>query len=257
MAKHWYNEKAAAEVSELDVRICASKKPYFMIWRYDDVRNQYNAFIKSAKKRCVAEFGCSLQEVLDNDGTDPDKVDFALWFDKLNPVQYGHGIMNRLCHMCEDYFANQGKEKADKVKFDPSILKSGVDYSWYTKDKVAALHREYMARLQTIKGGHFSDEECAEQRSVLKDEYAARLAAACINEDEMCDVLVDVCYGKEWSKQFAWDMAGTLMIRNLLRHTGGQISYPTANKRGTILYDGKRFSLETINVEVERCETFC
>lgn len=253
MAKHWYNEKAAEESGDpIDAKICASKKPYFMIWRYDDVRNQYNAFRNNAERRCRVEFTMELDDLLSLEQPTPEQQNFVNWFHRLIPVQYGRGVMNRICRMCEQYFAQHPEKPDVNQEFDSSILKSGVDYSWYAKERVENLFREYMAALQSIQDCFLADEERNVRKQILQDEYRALAAAACTNEDELCDILVDVCYSRERSKQFAWDMVGDLMLRNLLRSSNGIVKYPKANKRGQIVYCGKRFSLESVCVEVDK-----
>lgn len=247
MPKHWYNEKAAAESDDpIDTKICASKKPYFMIWRYPELRSRYNSFMCNAERKCRTELGIDLDELRKMSELTPEQADFKMWFLQMNPVQYSRGVMNRICEMCERYFSKSVIDEDGVVEFDSNILKCGVDYSRLAKGRVENLYREYMSDLQMLSAKTESDEELSLKRAMLQDEYRAACAAACINEDELCDILIDVCYSRERSKQFAWDMVGDLMVRNLLKKNNGNISYPRANKHGSILYCGKRFSLETL-----------
>lgn len=249
MPKHWYNERAAAESGDpVDVSICASKKPYFMIYRYPELRSRYFAYLRNAEFKCRTELGEELSDLFHKSQCSETEAQFLEWFDRMCPVQYGRGVMNRICQMCEHYFAGQNHEDGGG-EFDSGILKTGVDYSRCSRDRVEALYRDYMADLQALGVAADSDEELTMKRQLLKEEYRQLCALACTNEDELCDILVDICYARERSKQFAWDMAGSLMIRNLLRRSGGYFSYPRANKRGAIVYCGKRFSLETCQLE--------
>lgn len=249
MPKHWYNEKTAAESDDpIDIKICASKKPYFMIWRYPELRSRYNSFMCKAERKCRTELGIDLDELRQAGELTPEQADFKGWFLQMNPVQYGHGVMNRICEMCERYFSKSTIDEDVVVEFDSGILKCGVDYSRRARERVENLYREYMSDLQVLSAKTESDEELSLKRTMLQDEYRAACAAACINEDELCDILIDVCYSRERSKQFAWDMVGDLMVRNLLAKNDGNIFYPRANKRGSIVYCGKRFSMETLCV---------
>lgn len=233
MSKHWYDEQAAAESDDpIDVAICASKKPYFMIYRYPELRSRYVAFQKMANRKHKMIY-------IDSDNDDSD---FWEWYDKFCPVQYGKGVVNRICATCEEYFSKYSW-KDSSAQFDPSILKTGVDYSRRAKDKIAIFYNEYMERLQTLNTTVSSD-ELVLQKQFLRTYFLTECAAIVPSEIELCDIVVDLTYSKEKSKQFAWDICGDQMVANVLRNTGGKIYWPRATLKGDIVFDGKPFKLE-------------
>lgn len=246
MPKHWYDEQAATESDDpIDAAICASKKPYFMIYRYPELRSRYVAFQKMANRK---------HKMIYID-TDRDDSDFLEWYNKFCPVQYGKGVVNRICATCEEYFSKYSW-KDSSPPFDPSILKTGVDYSRRSKDQIALLHNEYMERLQTSNTA-VSPDELTLQKQFLRTYFLSQCAAIVPSEIELCDIIVDLTYSKEKSKQFAWDICGEQMVANVLRNTGGKIQWPRATPKGDITFDGKLFKLEELVVnEVDHDERY-
>ena len=248
MPKRWYNENAAANSGDpIDEKICVSKKPYFMIYRYPELHSRHNAFQKTANMRALYECGAPLADILNNPDAFDNGAEFRDWYYKYAPTQVSHGTINRICNMCEDYFA-QIKENDECDPFDPSILKTGVDYSRHTKSQIDSLYRGYMARLQDIASCGCDDEEKAQRKIILAEEFRKECALVTPSAVELCDIVVDICYAKEKSKQFAWDMCGDQMIANVIRNSGGKVNWPRATTQGDIVYGGKRFKLETMDM---------
>lgn len=257
MPKRWYNEKAAADSdSSLDTIICASKKPYFMIYRYPEHRARYLAFHNVARKRCALLFGVHLEELGSVPQTEQINT-FREWYDRLCPVQKSKGVVNRICAVCEEYF-NSLRPATDEVKkFNPDLLKSGMVYSSYTKNKVATLCHEYMWALKQAGASQMPEDELTDYKQLLAEEFALACAAVCPDENELCDIVVDMCYARENSKQFAWDICGERMVKNVLEKTGGEIYYPRAARQGSIVYGGKRYQLEKLKLERTEDERYC
>lgn len=250
MPKHWYDEAAALESDDpIDARICASKKPYFMIYRYPELRSRYLAFQKACTRKGKMLFPHTGD--MDKAETDSEAAeDFRIWCDKLNPVQYGRGVMNRICKVCEDYFAKLSMEDA-KEPFDPSILKTGVDYSTRTRDQIAVLYQEYMDALRDCVITTNTDDDLVNQRELLVEDFRSQCYLVSPSEIELCDIIVDICYQKERSKQFAWDICGDQIVRNVVRNNGGFIAWPKSSARGEVIFDGKQFKIEKLQIEEE------
>lgn len=249
MPKHWYNENAARNTGNpADISICASKKPYFMIWRYPQLKSQYDAFQKNVGRRCIVDFGLTLDELDALENLTDEQKNFLYWRDKLSPVQHSCGVMNRICTVCEKYFAKH-KINEEKREFDPSILKSNVGYSRYTRKKIETLFHDFTAKRQSLKQITLTDEDFVMRNLILQTEFQEACAVICPNEDELCDIVVDVCYSNERSKQFAWDMCGERMLCNLLNANDGMVTYYQAAKYGEVLYCGKRFSQKQLCIK--------
>ena len=248
MPKRWYNAEAAAETGDpVDISICADRKPYFMIYRYPELRSRYSTFQKSVKLRCEVDTGYTLGETLVAESPTVEQKDFLDWYNRFVPVQRSNGIINRICRMCEEYFADK-KHIDNDTKFDPDILKVGVDYSRRTKDLILALYHEYMEQLQMIIATSINDEEFTLQKCMLRQDFLQKCLLIAPSEYELCDVVVDICYGKEKSKQFAWDMCGDIIVDNIVRRNSGVVTWFKQTTRGDITYGGKQFQLERLTV---------
>ena len=182
-------------------------------------------------------------------------AEFTEWYDQFCPVQYGKGVVNRICAACEEYFSHYSW-KDSAPRFDTSILKTGVDYSRYSRDQIAQLHTEYMERLQELSATVPPD-ELPLQKQFLLQTFITQCAMVVPSEIELCDIIIDLTYDKEKSKQFAWDMCGEQIVANVLRNTGGKIHWPRATPKGDIAFDGKPFKLEELIVpEVDDDERY-
>jgi hypothetical protein len=93
----------------------------------------------------------------------------------------------------------------------------------------------------------------------MKETFKKACFLICPNEEMLCNIVIDMCYTNNNSKQFAWDICGDVFIKNLLRKNNYEINYPTLCKTGDILFNGQCFKMEKtkINVEVEMEEEGC
>ncbi|HIT54484.1 MAG TPA: hypothetical protein IAD07_11160 [Candidatus Fimivicinus intestinavium] len=257
MPKAWYSP-AALRIQETDSpgqanakraqqRLLADKKPYFMAYLYPQEGKRYRLYTANANAKCLMEFGLSMQELMQKARHTPEEDAFLQAYEQYMPLGTAPCLLNRLCWRMEESFDGLLKRRRTKNCFDPALLKSGVFCSENRRRAVAALHENYMREVQQFKArcarAYLREEETAAAREALLDQFRRDCAAACPNEQELCDILIDLCYGDHRSKQFVWDLCGHVIIRNLLQKNGGVIHYPVADETGTILYRGQRFSL--------------
>ena len=73
----------------------------------------------------------------------------------------------------------------------------------------------------------------------------------CPNEDELCNIVLDLCYTHNNSKQFAWDMCGNVFIKNLLKENNNTIFYPTIDLNGDVEFCGEKYRMEKYIIEQE------
>lgn len=87
------------------------------------------------------------------------------------------------------------------------------------------------------------------RRIAIKEEFVRQCYEVSSNEKQLCDILLDVCYTRECSKQLCWDIAGKQIIKNLIEKNGGWYEFPVLDSEGDITFDGKRFSMRKIFAE--------
>ena len=61
------------------------------------------------------------------------------------------------------------------------------------------------------------EEEYITVRSQMKTTFENECAKLCQDKDALCDIVLDICYKSNNSKQFAWDLCGEVFIKNLLK----------------------------------------
>lgn len=76
----------------------------------------------------------------------------------------------------------------------------------------------------------------------MKQNFKVKCTEIVTNTNELCDIILDICYYTNNSKQFAWDIVGDVMIRNLAEHNSHKIKYLEINPNGTVEYCGEHFT---------------
>lgn len=82
-------------------------------------------------------------------------------------------------------------------------------------------------------------------KMLLISDFKRQCEEICTNEEELCDILVDLCYRTERSKQFVWDICGDVILKNLLRRKGNIVHYPElTHGEGDFEYCGEHFVMK-------------
>ena len=81
---------------------------------------------------------------------------------------------------------------------------------------------------------------------MLKEKYIRKCAEICPNEDELCNIVLDICYTNNNSKQFAWDICGKVFIKNLLEHNDNIFTFPIQDDEGGIEFGGYNFNMSSM-----------
>jgi hypothetical protein len=134
-------------------------------------------------------------------------------------------------------------------------MKSGVEYSQFQYVKISDIYKEYQLRTKEyrkeMRDKKVDKYDAIEQHMILVDYFKQECAKICPNENELCDILLDMCYQSESSKQFVWDMCGDIILQNLLKKHDGLISYPKlVDEQGEFEYCGEQFIMQQTRIEV-------
>lgn len=261
MPRDWYDWHANrlpdnpteedVERREFNLRIIADKKPYFMRYIYPPLMKQYNAYIKNTSVKCMREFRRGLNELLatPDDELTEDQRTFLKYYHSRMPVGMNDCVMNRICRTFEREFDKPSRLISEGIAFDPEIMKSGVEYTKRQFLAISKLCKQYVeglcADMQVTKDG-MRTERSADRVSLVENRrrvFLEECAKVCSNSQQLCDIIIDVCYQKAGTKQLAWDVCGQEIVRNLLAHNDYTITYPVQDDDGEILYNGERFSI--------------
>ena len=255
MPLYFYNEREAGKRSDLDRRICVSRKPYFMIYRYQDIASQYEKYRRCANFDCQAQFECTLEELLAKSEHTKEETEYIMWYKKNCPVSLGNCTMNRICRKMEkelDSIKNVWKQKGEA--FDYTIYRTVEKYDKNSFIAVAGILSRYEKELKSIpafaKINKLDDQTITEYKKALTEEAKQECYCNCSNGETLCSIILDLTYGSGKPSQIPWDICGDVMIRNLLRRNGGVINYYMRDPNGEIEYSGEHFTQKEYVKEV-------
>ena len=260
MPKHWYDRRAADEMydedlREFNLRIVASKKPYFMRYIYPNLMREYNAYVKSTNGKSVMEFRRSVNELA---GAGDEQGSFRHYTDILSPVSSLDCVTNKICRRVEGVFSDN-VALVRGGEFDAGILKSGAAYSKTHFRAVKAVYEDFrkywQAEAIVAKQVRRTGDEIYGKKVIANPYFRSLCYGVCSNEDTLLDILVDLCYTTNASKQFVWDMALDALLARLLRGAGGRIAIFTECDicEAEVAWCGKGYKITKEEYVDEKC----
>ena len=262
MPKYWYDYRSIEKPEndspealaryELNKRIVADRKPYFMRYIYPVLKHEYNTYMKNVNMKALCEFMMTIDELEDSD---PDELTeeqrtFVDYYQRLMPVGTNGCTMNRICRRVEELCSDVDQKPGSG--FDVELMKSGVPYSKNAYYAVKKIYEAYQLKLNAVivasQKRNESADGAADHRRVLSEQFRRDAVLKCSNQRELCDIVLDISYNNGVAKQFAWDVVGEAIIDNLLRKTGGVIEYPIVDPDGDMEYHGERYAMTRVVV---------
>ena len=256
--KEWYDYKAnkisendSLEVikeKEFNLKIMANKKPYFFIYNYDKLKKEFMDYYKPNNEVCQIKFGMEIHELRDKANKTEEEEKFYENYANGCPVNVTPCLSNKIAWMIEDHFRNVDI-KYDIAPFDKELLKNkDVEYSTILYNKVQEMKIEYDDIVQKsikkeVKDGA-DTYEIERLKSNIHREFYDKCLELTFDEDTLCNILVDICYGTKKSKQFLWELFGEVIINNLLNNYGNKLTYPIQDENGDFTYRGLTFRME-------------
>lgn len=261
MPKQWYDRNAnkisindtneMIEKKKFNLTILADKKPYFMKYIYPDLMQRYNNYIKRTNNKCIREFKMTMDELLNNENRTPEEESFVVYYYKLMPVGINPCVINKICWLFENKYNNFLSSKVRETEFDYNILKSGVEYSKNDYKMINYIYSTYLNELKEhshlSKKKRVNKDDAAIQRQIMIDTFKMDCEKICSNEKELCDIVLDLCYKTNRSKQFAWDICGKTIVDNLLEKNNSTLNYPK-------LVDTEEFDFEFAGENFKMCK---
>ena len=257
MPKEWYEFYSNAHKDsdtletttkkEFNMRILADKKPYFFIYVYPHLMQKYRVYLNKTNSNCLSRFGLSVGELLNKTNKSKAEEVFVSYYYKKLPVSIGNSVMNKICRKIEHEFDGVNCKFKD-IDFDYTILQSKNGYSQKRYHEISQLYKAYQQRLKEhsymSSTRHIEHEEVRVDRLIFLESFKIKATEICPNSDELCNIVIDLCYKNNNSKQFAWDICADTMIANLLIRNDGNVEYPVKDNCGSIDFKGERFSVK-------------
>lgn len=216
MPSRWYNMRACADDRYLQ-SICAYRKPYFMVYIYEETRRDYKKYIKESNDKCYAIYNCSIQDLYENiDVLSDEQKEFLFWYEFKMPVGIGKCSMNQICQYVENQLDGYKSQLHRNSLFDYNTLK--------TKRRCTEEHRLALKELEQYycecvreykKQKHHDKGESNRNRHFLYTKFNQEAKEICPNDEERLNIILDITYGQKGNKQFCWDCIGENIIKRL------------------------------------------
>ena len=222
------------EIKNFNKSICAHRKPFFFIYRYNTTKSEYDKYVKSVDAKLKQKYHVSLNELLSSDNlTDELKREREYFYNKC-PVDMSPGTINRIAWAVEKRFDNFNE--LPTVEFDKELIKSDDQYSMSDFHKVKDIYKEYEPYIENLvkrtENCEISDDDEMEgplDKSIINLMFKSKFYEVCSNDNQLCNILIDLLYDKPNSKGVVWDMCGDIIIDNLLKKSNYWIKYPEAS----------------------------
>jgi len=266
MPKYWYDYHAIEKPTtddpeelaryELNKRIVADKKPYFMRYVYPALMKEYKTYVKDAERKARLKFNMTLDELrksADETG-DPQQCQFIDVYDHKMPVNTNNCTMNRICRRIEALTADISFN-IHSGDFDYSLMKCGTHYPIGQYYSIKKLYAEYVSKAKELAAAQtnrvISKDTSLEYSAALNEYFRREAEAICPNEDALVDIMLDLCYTHENSKQFLWNLKGNYIVCRLTEANGGKLHYPIQDPDGDFEYGGDSFSMTAVEVATD------
>lgn len=242
-----------------NMKIVAANKPYFMTYVYPSLKSDSNKYIKnndaSAQRRFYDIGINSVDDLIAYEPKTKEMEDFVCNYKKYKPTGDNPCVVNRISWLFEKELDGYLTRSANEGCFDYEIMKSGVGYTEKTFKEVKAIYDRYHMRIESWRNRYklnkVTKEEFSDGTKISDDIFRSECEIACSNEDELCDIVIDLCYKHSKSKLFAWEMCGDTIVRNLLRNSGGVEIPIRADDDAEFKYCGEGFKMVRVEMEVE------
>lgn len=264
MPVYWHSYRDAKKIEDPEFRglcekICAPYKPYFMIYIYPALKAKYQEYQRNKTKTAIEKFRKyrirSIGDIKTIKPQTEQMKEFLAHYNSNKKIGENPCTVNRICWLFEKEFPDSVTYR-DGNQFDYSILKSGVQYSRHDYNAINELYLEYSRKvkdcIKKASRGDQDSEEATAMQETLKNYFIMRAQCICPNEDSLCDIVLDICYQRESSKQFAWEIAGDTIIRNLLKRNGWKMRIPVVGG-SEFTYGGEGFNMVEVDMS-EGCD---
>ena len=229
------------------------KKPYFFIYLYNTLMNEYKAYEKNFNSISLTHFGMPIKALLKKKDHSEGEMGLIRKYRKYSPVLETDCIMNILCKEIENVEFD--------IKYKPncvSLLPNFADNSNIDYDKLNILtdiFKEYRAQKKykgveaIVNNEGIQDDDMNEiLKNILyahKDEYRDKMVELFTSSQELFNHLVVMCDNNGWSYDCVWDIIGDDIV-DIIPY--GDTKVVVEDENG-FEYLGHHYILE----EVKRC----
>lgn len=229
------------------------KKPYFFIYLYSTLMNDYKSYEKNFNSISLTHFGVPIKVLLRKKDHTEGEMNLLRKYRKYSPVLETDCVMNILCKEIENVELD--------IKYKPnctSLLPEFADRTEIDEDKIVKLielykgykaQRKYKGIEALVDNEGIQDDDMNEiLRGVLyanRDEYKNNMLDLFTSSKELFNHLVVMCERNNWSCDCIWDIVGDDIV-DIIPYGNTQVVVEDADG---FEYLGRNYKLE----EVKRC----
>lgn len=229
------------------------KKPYFFIYLYSTLMNDYKNYEKNFNSISLTHFGVPIKVLLRRKDHTEGEMNLLRKYRKYSPVLETDCVMNVLCKEIENVEFD--------IKYKPnctSLLPEFADRTEIDEDKMVKLvevykgykaQKKYKGIEALVDNEGIQDDDMNEiLRGVLyanRDEYKNNMLDLFTSSKELFNHLVVMCERNNWSCDCIWDIVGDDII-DIIPYGNTQVVVEDADG---FEYLGRNYKLE----EVKRC----
>lgn len=167
------------------------KKPYFMIYLYNNLYNSYRNHVKQFDFDCRNKFKMNLNDLRyhkeNNQEKRKEQIHFIKRADYFSPVLDSHCIMNKLCHKIEDIERDIAYDKSFNSSILPTLKLNDIDFNEDIITKLEVYYREYKARrkfsyLRELMSDTLQKDEFAEYLTSITKALISEYKTKCIDD---------------------------------------------------------------------------
>ena len=231
--------------------ILANKKPYFMVYNYAKLKSEHVEYKRANDTVSQVMFKMSTDELRDKENKTQKELETYNIFAQQAPTNISPSLVNKIAWKIEKHFAQ--KSLFTMEQFDTNKLKNpNVKYTRKMFKEVSEIREEYGNSIKKLivtttqqKGVDVELQDVLKEQ--LKQEFVDKVYEVCGSEDVACNVLVDICYKDNKSKQLLWDCCAEQLIKNMIANGYNTLHYPTKCEDGDIEYKGQKFEMREVD----------
>lgn len=240
------------ERKKFNQSICAHKKPYFFQYNYLSLKRDYDKYVKISNENAISIYKKTLYEMLHSENLTEEEKRFIENYKRKLPLDESPSVMNKICWAVEK--ATDDLNFYNSSGYSCYNLSSGVMYNKEIYDVIKVICDNYRSSIKkeskNILTKNENSSEFAQNTSEVLDYYTKEMHIQCPNEEVLCDILIDLCYGntkkEKYSQEILWAACGNVIIDRLLKSHNYKMRYPVKSDNPDFICCGTGFIMQEI-----------
>lgn len=240
------------ERKKFNQRICAHKKPYFFQYNYLSLKRDYDKYVKISNENAISIYKKTLYEMLHSKNLTEEEKRFIENYKRKLPLDESPSVMNKICWAVEK--ATDDLNFYNSSGYSCYNLSSGVMYNKEIYDVIKVICDNYRSSIKkeskNILTKNENSSEFTQNTSEVLDYYTKEMHIQCPNEEVLCDILIDLCYGntkkEKYSQEILWAACGNVIIDRLLKSHNYKMRYPVKSDNPDFICCGTGFIMQEI-----------